>query len=193
MFIRILKTVLKTIWKLCENSVSLKLASMSTNDTHIRVVVFQPGSEARGALGSIPIALSFYVTLSVSLPVSSRPFLWLPPTIRRLLLPTVLSRVASPHLFWCKYCPTLTTVLIPIIPAAVPPTGISLVFYESWCTGTRCSGRRSCMPPPPLSPPPTFPRIEAGITTVPLCPMLVSFPPYNSPPCSGILQVSSLS
>ena len=51
---------------------------MSSNHTHIQVMVFQPGAEAREKLGSVPIVLSCYITLSSSLPVSYRHFLHLP-------------------------------------------------------------------------------------------------------------------
>ena len=39
---------------------------MPPNYTHSRVVVFHTGAEARGEIGSIPIIISCYLTLSAS-------------------------------------------------------------------------------------------------------------------------------
>ena len=75
-----------------------------TKHTYSRVVVFQPRSEARGKLESIPIVLSCYITPYASSTLSYRPFNWLYHPLCRLHV----YAASLPTFINCLFLPTLT-------------------------------------------------------------------------------------
>ena len=103
--------------------------------------MFQPGAEVRGALGSVPIVISFYITLSASFPVFSLPSPPPPPlpSAASLYVQYYLSLTPFPSMPDLPSYPTLclgiclpynTTVVIPVLLSADPLPDIAPVSDE---------------------------------------------------------------
>ena len=122
---------------------------MSPKHTNRWVLMFQPGAEARGTLGSVPIVLSCYITLSdtfTHIVLTLTPLIpsYPPPpsTIRPSYPPPSPTPPFSPPIFLGLYLPATTTVVILMLPAAVLPPAIAPVSDESQYNVWWCSGRK---------------------------------------------------
>ena len=144
--------------------------------THIQVVVFQPGSEARGELCSVHIVLSCYINLYFPFthhvwPLTP-PLPYYPPPPSPCQPPSpplFTAQSPSPNLLIGIYRTDPTTIMTPVLPEVVTLPYIDPVSDESRYTGGWCSGSRLNIYPPALSPPQLLLRTDGGIPTAPPC------------------------
>ena len=168
--------------------------------THSLVVVFQPKSEDRGALGSVPFVLSCYVTPSTSFTSIVSPLN--PPTPSSPLPPYLFWPPSPPPPPYLPYYSALvlviphndsTTIVIPMLPSILPPPEKSPLSDESRYNGWWFSEDRGHIYPPPLYTMTTLMLTEAGITTSLQYLTLYELLTDGGPPCGGIRRGFSLS
>ena len=134
------------------------------------------------------------IPLPVSYPILPLPFDFLPPFMHRHLWSPPSSLSFSSLLPGLgTYLPDPATVVLSLLPAAVPPPDIAPLSYKSWYTGWWCSvsgGRMSLSyidpPLPSLCP-------EAGTPTALRYLSLVEFLSSGGPTCGGNRQGSARS
>ena len=174
-------------------SLSLQPSQMSLKYIHIQVLVFHIGAKARGTLGSSPVVISCYITLSASFYHLISPLTSPPPysplhqsLYRTLSPPPFPALISSFPLYLGIEPPSPTTTVSPKRLYVVPMPEISTVSDESQYTGKCCSGGRGCIYTPRLLPPPSFLHTEAGITPAPSFVVLASFSPDDVTHFGGI-------